>query len=66
MTDEAEQRRVLKQTHVFQNIRPFHPVANALCARCSLALPHGPMLMFNMVPCPGPVGMNDEMDPSKW
>ena len=52
----------LPGTHVFQLIRPLHPQANAICARCGLALPHGPILLFRLAPCadvrPPPVQNN--------
>lgn len=54
MIDEFTAARVSRETHIFQNVRPFHPAANAVCAGCGLALPHGPILAIgpgSLPPC---------------
>lgn len=58
----TEAERVAAQTHAFQRIVPFHPQALALCARCGLALPHGPILAIGpagLPPCGPPPVVQD-------
>jgi hypothetical protein len=53
---------VAAQTHVFQNIRPLNPYANAICHRCGLALPHGAILAIgpgSLPPCGGAPSVQD-------
>lgn len=63
---EEEWARVRAHTHVFQNIRPVNTQAAAICARCGLVLPSGPILSIGpegLPPCSGPRSMHDGQQP---